>query len=214
MLGEVLLRRKARTSKATVPLLADGDVVVMGSFEIIQHADGVGEGTRLVPADRKDAVARWVAVAEEMMHVGRAWLTKRLLASKQAQAEALPGFVPGTVRGLLAPSTAMALHFLAKKYAIPDDVEPLVERTVRPRLLELREALARHRDGSGEPTYVLGPEAFTAADLVLASTLQLVRPHATAKLGPATREAWSNPALADGFGDLLAWRDAVYAKHR
>jgi glutathione S-transferase len=56
--------------------------------------------------------------------------------------------------------------------------------------------------------------AFSFADVAIAATLQVLRPHSGADLGPATREAWTNEPLARDFSDLLAWRDAVYAKHR
>jgi glutathione S-transferase len=42
----------------------------------------------------------------------------------------------------------------------------------------------------------------------------VVKPHARATVGPRTREAWTQPELAREFADVLAWRDAVYAKHR
>jgi len=207
MLGEVLLRMKARTTKATVPLLEDGDDIVMGSFEIGKHAEKIGRGAPLFPRDRDAEIAHWADVAERMTRVGRAWLLTRLLKSKAAQAEALPSFVPGGLRGALAPSAGMAIRFLTKKYDVPDNAEQEVEHTLRPLLLELRAAI-------GDKAYVLTPSTFTFADVAMASTMQVVRPRDARLLGPATREAWTNEALAAEFGDLLEWRDAIYAKHR
>jgi len=207
MLGEVLLRRKAGTKKASVPLLADGDDVVMGSLEIAKHAEKIGRGASLFPRDRDSEIAHWATAAERMTRVGRASLFRKLMKSKAAQAESLPSFVPGGLRGALAPSAGMALRFLAKKYEIPENVDAEVEHTLRPLLLELRTAI-------GKGDYVLSGATFTFADLAMASTMQVVRPRAAAPFGPATREAWTNDAIAEEFGDLLEWRDAIYAKHR
>jgi glutathione S-transferase len=211
MLGEVLLRRKARVKKASVPLLADGDdVVVMGSFEIAKHAERTGRGAPLFPRDADTDIAHWADVAEQMTRIGRAWVLKRLVASRAAQEEALPGFIPGLLRGLMAPTSGMALRFLAKKYSVPTDVDEEVERTMRPLLEEMRKALARN-NGS----YLLSPSAFTFADLAMATTMHALRPREKMEgVGPATREAWTNEALADDFADLLKWRDAIYGKHR
>lgn len=212
MLGEVLLRRKARTKKASVPLLADGDTIVMGSFEIAKHAERIGRGAPLFPRDMDTQIAHWADVAERMTRVGRAWLMKRLVNSKAAQAESLPSFIPGGVRAAFAPTAGMAVRFLAKKYDVPEDAEAEVEHTLRPLLLDLRAALGKASPGKG--AYILAPSAFSFADLAMAATMQVVRPREGAPLGPATREAWTNERLAEEFADLLEWRDAIYAKHR
>jgi glutathione S-transferase len=212
MLGEVLLRAKARSAKASVPLLADGDQVVMGSVAIARHADRVGRGKALFPEGKEEEIASWVDRAERMMDVGRAWLVKRMLKSKDAQIEQLPPFIPGPLRSVSAPTAALGLKFLAKKYGVPEDVDAEVERTLRPLLQELRTGIRQHQKVDG-PTWLAGG-AFSVIDLVLATTMQVVRPHVSAKLGPATREAWTNVALVADFGDLLEWRDAIYAAHR
>ncbi|HEX5753021.1 MAG TPA: hypothetical protein VFZ09_42865 [Archangium sp.] len=57
---------------------------------------------------------------------------------------------------------------------------------------------------------------FTFADIAIAVSLTLVRPveHPIIPLGPAMRAAFTEPALAEEFGDLLAWRDKLYAERR
>lgn len=206
LLGEVFLRRKSRTKKGTVPLLTDGDTVVMGSFEIAKHAEKIGRGAPLFPRDKDTEMAHWADVAERMTRVGRMWLIARLMKSKEAQAEALPSFVPGALRGVFAPTAVLAVRFLMKKHGIGENAEDEVEHTLRPLLLELRAAI-------GKGPYILSPPAFSFADLAMAATLHVVRPYQKFELGPATREAWTNEALASQFGDLLEWRDAIYAKH-
>lgn len=78
MLGELLLRRKAGASKATVPLLVDGQVAVMGSSAIAKHADAVGSGAPIHPAEHAEVIERWSELADRMAHVGRAWLSPRV----------------------------------------------------------------------------------------------------------------------------------------
>jgi glutathione S-transferase len=62
--------------------------------------------------------------------------------------------------------------------------------------------------------YIL--DGFSFADIAMAATLQMVRPVADNYLaiGPATRDAWTDPELSERFADLLAWRDALYREHR
>lgn len=207
MLGEVLLRRAAKTKKKTsVPLLVDGGgEPVMGSFEIARRAEALGRGAPLFPRDGDVEIARWNDVAERMSHVGRAWFMTRFHESRAAQREALPSFVPSAARALLAPTAAMAVSFLAKKHGVPSDAEAEVTHVLRPALEQVRAALAGK-------SYLLG--AFSYADITVACALHALRPHDAAPLGPGTREAWSNEALAAEFDDLLMWRDAVVRKHR
>lgn len=204
MIGEVLLRRKAKTKKASVPLLADDDAVVMGSLAIAKHAEKMGNGDKaLFPGDKEAEINHWADVAEQITDVGRRLVILRMSADSKAQAESLPSFVPGGLRGVMAPTAGMAIRFLARKY----DVTNADADALRPLLEETRAAIK-------EGGYVLSKDCFTFADIALASSLQVLRPRSEMALGPATREAWTNPKLADEFEDLVAWRDTVYAKHR
>ena len=148
---------------------------------------------------------RWVEKAEQMAQVGRAWLFSRHRTNPDALAEALPGFVPGALRRALAPSAGLAVRFLARKYDVPEDAARAVDETLRPILEEIRAAIA-------DRPYLLG--TFSFADIAVAATLQAVRPWSGASLGPASREAWTNEAIARAFEDVLTWRDGIYAKHR
>jgi glutathione S-transferase len=206
MLGELLLRRKAGTKKATVPLLEDGSVIVMGSLAIARHTEAAGRGAPLFPRHKDAEIDHWADIAERMTRVGRAWFLKHLLENKDVQKETLPSFMPKAMRGLLAPSAAMGTRFLMKKHDVPTDVEAEVEYTLVPLLQELRAKL------EAGPTLVGG--AFSYADLAIATALHVVRPHTSAKIGPASREAWTNEAVAARFSELLEWRDAVYGKYR
>jgi glutathione S-transferase len=113
--------------------------------------------------------------------------------------------VPESLRDTFAPTSAMAIRFLARKYDVIQDVDAEVEQTLRPALEDVRQAL-------GGKQYLL--DVFTYADVAIAAALQAVRPHDGASLSPGTRAAWTNDVLARDFDDLLMWRDAVYRKQR
>jgi glutathione S-transferase len=210
MLGEMLLRRKARTKKASVPLLDDSGDVVMGSLRIARHAEKSKGGSVLFPEGKDAEIEHWADVAERITNAGRRRFIAHAIQDRAVQAESLPSFVPGALRGVFAPSAGMAVRFLSSKYGVSHDtaeIDAEYERTVRAALEETREAIK-------EGGYVLSKDCFTFADIALASSLQVVRPRRETKFGPATREAWTHEKLADEFDDLLAWRDTVYAKHR
>lgn len=207
MLGELLLRRAAKLKekgkKASVPLLVDGSDAIMGSFEIARWAEANGRGAPLFKRDpeAEKQIAHWNDVAERMTNVGRTRVFIELPKNKLAQKEALPSFVPGFMAG----SASLAVSFLAKKYAVPTDLDAEVKQVLRPALEELRAALAGK-------SYLL--DTFTYADISVACALQAVRPHDRAPLGPGARQTWTDEQLASEFDDLLMWRDAVYRKHR
>ncbi|MBS2013186.1 MAG: glutathione S-transferase [Deltaproteobacteria bacterium] len=212
ILGELSLRVKAnkardfkRGDKATVPLLVDGDAVLASSQAIARHADRVGGGDPLFPKEHAEEVERWVALSDRIIDAGRAKVLDGLLSNRRAQIEALPSFIPDFARGLFTPMASMAARFLASKHEAPKDVQAAARDTLRPGLLEVRKA-------RGDRDYLLG--RLTFADLAIASALRVVRPEATAPFGPGTREIWTNEELAAEFTDLLAWRDALYARHR
>jgi glutathione S-transferase len=205
LLGEVLLRMKARSrpsgTKASVPLLVDGDAVLPSSLAIARHAEGLGRGEPLFPKGQEDEVLRWADVSDRIIGAGRARVLAALRSNRGAQREALPSFIPGALRGALAPMAATAAIFLHSKY----DVDGEAEKALRPALDEVRKALG------GRP-YLL--DQLTFADVAIAASLQAVRPRKKAPLGAATREVWDDAQLAADYEDLLAWRDKIYAKHR
>jgi glutathione S-transferase len=206
-LGELLLRRKAGVKHPTVPLLADGDEAIMGSAAIARRADAIGAGSPLFPKAEADAAAaeRWIEVSEQILGVARGWALRRLRESPGACAEALPAFMPGPLRSLLAPTSKTAIDFVRRKYAANDGDPEQIATELRPRFAEIREAL-------GGQMYLLGD--FSIADIAVAGTTQILGPHASAKIGPATREAWRHDDLAREFADLVLWRDELYAKQR
>ena len=209
LLGEVLLRMKARSrprgKKASVPLLVDGDATFFSSLAIAHHADSAGRAEPLFPSGTEVDVERWAALSDRIIDGGRARVLAGLRSNREAQLEALPPFIPGPMRGLLTPMAVTAAMFLGSKHEVSRDPDGEAEAVIRPALEEVRAALG------GRPHLLDG---FTFADLAIAASLQAVVPREGAPIGPATRVIWSNEALGRDFPDLLAWRDALYAKYR
>jgi glutathione S-transferase len=93
-------------------------------------------------------------------------------------------------------------------------VRAVPDQDLEPDLTAVRAALGERSSGSPARRYLLG--RFTLADVAIIAALQAIRPHplSPAGLGPAQREAWSRPALAARWEDLLAWRDEMIEAHR
>ncbi len=206
MIGEPLLRLRARKpiGKITVPILLEDGAVYDDSLAIAKHADAIGDAERLFPDDLRDAIDDWNRRVDAAMAEGRARLLARMRIDAGAQVESLEGVVPGPLRAPLRGVALGAMAYLERKHR---DVTP-APGTLRATLDELRAALARH-DGT-----VLG--RFTFADIAAAAMLQFVCPveDRFIHLGPATRAAWTDGELAPSHGDLLAWRDDLYARRR
>ncbi len=211
LLGELVLRVAARrpVGRVTVPLLVDGDAVLMDSFAIARHAERIGRGAPLFPRGREEEVAAWNARSELAMSAGRAMLLSRMAGDRAALVEQVPGFVPGAIRAVMTPVASTAVGHLTRKYGVRAGEEARHESASRAVLDGLRAALAGGRE------HLLG-DGFSYADIAMAAALQFVRPvdGRYIRLGPATRAVWTHAALASEFADLLAWRDRLYAAWR
>jgi len=209
VLGEVLLRAKARSrpkgTKASVPLLADGNAAFCSSLEIARHAESIGRGEPLFPKDRDDEIVRWADLSDRVIGAGRARVLAGLRVNREAQREALPSFIPGVLRGVLTPMATTAAMFLGSKYDVSRDPDAEGEAVLRPAFEGLRKELG------GRP-YLL--DGFSFADIAMAASLQTLRTRKRSPIGPATRAVWENVTVARDFEDLLDWRDTLYAKHR
>jgi glutathione S-transferase len=208
MLGAPLLRARTRRlrGKVTVPALVDGPTVVFDSFEIARYAEERGSGAPLFV--RGAEASAWNARAEALMHAGRARVTVRVGQSAAARRETLPPWARKT-GPLATPLVRLGIGYLTRKYALDAASLSDHEATMRRELVALRHALA------GGRTYLLG-DAFSIADIAMAASLQFVQPvpDAYLRVGPATRDAWTEPDLSREFADLLRWRDRIYELHR
>lgn len=210
ILGELLLRIVARRplGKLSVPLLVDGDQVILGSLAIARHAEQKGSGEPLFPSGKDEAIERWNQIGDGLVEAGRILVTHKVLADPEGQRESIPAFVPEGFKGAAAAGTGIVAALLARKYGFAGVSDATARAQAREGLLALRAALVSGRHLVGE--------RFSYADLLMATSLQFLRPVADLymPIGPATRRCWSNPDLAEEFADLLAWRDQIYAEHR
>ena len=192
--------------KVTVPVLFTDEGAITDSFDIALYAERVGRGAPLIADAQRDAVAEWNACSERLLAAGRARSMVRASKSLDAAYETLPpavGKLP-----LLGPVIARGgLVWFNRKYAIVERDLDQHEAAIRVELERLRSAL---RNAGG--AYLLG--AFSYADVAMAIALQLLEPlPATPGLGPAMRQAATEPALREEYRDLLRWRDDVQRAH-
>jgi glutathione S-transferase len=209
MLGEPALRMRIRKfrGKITVPLLIAGERVIQDSFAIARYADGIGGGAPLFPERYAAEIGVWNERSEQALRGVRAIVSEQVLQNPAAKEEALPEAFPGAMRKLLKPVANVGVAYLRGKYDFTSRLAG-ARRDLESNLQVLQEAL-------GDRDYLCG-EGFSYADIAMALVLQGVKPVTDEflRLGPATREAWTNLDLCDRFPDLLAWRDRIYEKHR
>ncbi len=210
MLGEPLLRLATRriSGRVTVPALIAGRRVYGDSLDIARFAEESGHGSRLLPEPHLGEILDWNEKSEMAAESGRGLVINRVLQDQDAQVEALPPVIPEMLRSSLRPLARSGVEFLSRKYRLTDDSLMIHQKRLREQLNALRAALAK------SSPYLTG--RFSYADIAMAVTLQFVVPVAEKyiPLGPATRQAMTDPVLKDEFTDLVQWRDLVYGKHR
>jgi glutathione S-transferase len=210
IIGEPLLRLRARKpfGRITVPILFDDGEVLDDSFDIARHADRVGRGSRLFPEGRLEEIRGWNERSERALAAGRALTANRTALDPVAKLESVPPFVPEALRPKSEPLVDLGIRYLRRKYGFDEGGTEALQETIVRSLDALRSALA------GRATVL--PEGFSYADVVMAVSLQFVRPPEDRyiRLGAASRVCWTDPALAPRYADLLDWRDDVYGRFR
>ncbi len=200
------IRAGAPFQKATVPLLLTARGALTDSWDIaLWSAAQAPSGRSLLPEDMEEAILEWEDLAEEVMQLGRARVTRALVRTPEASRESVPG-----VLRHLGPFTTLlgnvGSRYIASKYGV-DVAERDAEASERVCALleEVRGALYPNGTLLGARTY---------ADISVATALQFVMPVADAliPLGENSRPLWHWPEVAGQYPDLLAWRDAVFAE--
>lgn len=203
LVGELALRRRAKSrGKVSVPLLVDDGVAIQGSLAIGEHVDEKGGKARLFPSGARDRIRELYEALEDALAAARARHVRSLGTDSEARKASLPPFLRALPFSSLAARVGIA--FITRKYAARD--ESIDER--------MRAGLRTVRDALGGRPYVL--EAFSFADILAASVVQVIEPvdDVYLELAPATRRVWTHDVLRDEFTDLVAWRDGVYREHR
>lgn len=204
MLGEPFLRLRAGrwSGRVSVPMLVTSEGAVTDSLEIARYAERIGEGAPLFPKAHEDEIAAWNARSEVILDAGRALSMRRMLESPAALAENVPGPRLGN---LLAPIGALGVRYLTRKYQAKGDAEHYREER-RMGIEVLASAIATSGD------HLVGG-ALSYADIAMAVATFGLRPPGRAidHLGDATRECWTDEALAEQHPRVLAWRDRILA---
>jgi glutathione S-transferase len=172
----------------------------MDSTEIARYAGQRVPAKDLFPPSQEARIQAWGEIVERGLDASRPAVFERTLAHP---AQMAPSFIPGPLRG---PAVQMAMAYMCWSF----DVETSQSKTYRARahaaLLETRTKLAGRTHAAGD--------SFTYADLLVCSLLHMVRPPAALPMNGGYRKILTDEAFAAEFADLLAWRDATYARYR
>lgn len=196
-LSELALRWRLQqwTGAISVPVLFSGREVLRGSWDIANYANETADG-RL---GDMEAISPWNDLSEAALAQARTRVVRSVLENDQALEEALPAFVPRSLRRSMRFVARDAARRLDRKYA--HLVQPFA---LRQALERTREELARAKGD-----YLLGP--FSYADIAMAVVLEVIAPiaHTEPPLGPVTTGFWNDPALAGEFQGLIDWRNRL-----
>ncbi len=214
LLGEPVLRVATRElrGKVTVPVLFEGRVPTMDSYDIARQAERLGAARPeiarrppLFPEGRAADIRRWNERSETILAAGRALSVEAVAASPAARRESAERIVPGPLAALGGPLASLGIAFLRSKYQLR---AATAEAEMRGALEELEGALA-----GGNPHLLDG---FSYADITMAVALQFVKPVADEyiRIKPAERECFTVAGLAGRFAPLIEWRDEMYRRYR
>lgn len=198
------LRLKQLNRKVTVPVLLrpkQQGKPLMDSYDIARWAQRYGGGEDLFPAQKNAQIAHINADSERLLALVRARFTINILDNEDAKREQLPAFIPQKLYGM----ANLGLWYLVKKYDLEkqDDTQ-LIEK--------LTPILQSWRTQLGDKDTIL--DQWSYADIIVASTLNFIKPHISRSGGPASDQCQTIEPLAELFNDLCLWRDTVYEKRR
>jgi glutathione S-transferase len=194
-------------ARVSAPTLIDGKTVLADSLDIARYAELVGHGASLFPGGPNGDVVPWNDRAMRALSAGRILHFARIEGDHDALRELVPHFVPDPLRDISVPVVERTFAFLGRKYHATAASAAQAQAALVEELEALEAAVSRGPNLLGE---------FSYADIAMAGALHYVAPvdDRHMKLGPATRQSLYDAALADRFAKLLAWRDALYERHR
>jgi glutathione S-transferase len=215
IIGEPKLRLSLRRLSGTVSvpcLHADGRWLE-DSFEIARWADEHScrdDRARLIPEADLERIGHYNTLSERGLAAGR-WRSLRRLLDNPA---GLRDMVPRNLR-MLGP-VAVGLAGLAVRRTLHKYARVLPEHEAERSLVEVLDQLRSDLQAGGETHGVKHLlERFSHADIAMAQVLAFVDPPSThLRLTRTTRDSFRDPELAPRYGDLIQWRDALYAEFR
>ncbi len=213
LLGEPALRLTLRRFQGpvSVPVLLTPEGPIPDSLAIARYAARRGSGPELFPPSDAAEIERWSALSEEGLSAGRGLSLARVEHDPAALDEMVPGGIRRVLGTLATGIARFGVRRTLRKYgAVGLDHET----TLRAVLDAIRQVLAERKATGDAPTTLL-ESGFSFADIAATQVLAFVTPPTTGlRIGRESRRAFTDPALAADYADLLAWRDAIYARHR
>ena len=208
--GELALRLEMRRpfGRVTVPVLHDGPRWYTDSFDIARRAEEIGRGAPLFPSNELEEIRAWNQRSESALAAGRAILMRSWASTPELALAALPNGLPPPFKALLAPFGRRRLEAFMAKYEIREG-DYSHEAVLTAELDGLEQALSGRR-------YLIG-ESFSYADIAMALTLQQVSPvdpSFIVRMSGLDPSGMHIDAFKRRYIGLIAWRDALYARHR
>jgi glutathione S-transferase len=210
------IRQRKASGPVSVPALFDGKTRCTDSWAIALYADRVGSGARLFPEGETAAIQEIDDLSERGLRSGRALALERVLQSNKALTEMLPK----PMRGLGSPGRAIAafgIRRTLRKYGASALASSEHEAELVAVLDEMRARLGRGISGGSDLRYLVRGR-LTYADISAAQVLHWILPvlpiYRCVRIGSANRVCFEHPTLSRTYHDLIAWRDALYARHR
>ncbi len=197
-LSEVGLRIRLRQFRGSVsvPIMLTDSHVYRGSWEIASYANHVCGDERL---GDMGVILNWDRLSEDALAERRSQIVRDIHANETALEEALPSFIPKTLRRPMRFVARDAVQRLDRKYA-----HLLKHGSLQVALSATREALREQNND-----HLLGK--FSYADITMAVVLEAISPIAVhhPPLGPETRKVWRDDDLAAQYSDLVEWRNRL-----
>lgn len=206
LIGEPALRLRLKRARGnvSVPVLFTPEGPLADSLAIALYAGTRGSGPDLFPASSD--VERWNTFSERGLDAGRALSLTRVLADDAALKEMVPKPLAKALGGVAVRIARFGVKRTLRKYGAP---------TVDVARADLRALLGELRAALGGAAHLYPGHGLTYADIAAAQVLAFVTPPTKGlRIGKANRSAFTDAELAAEFGDLLSWRDALYATHR
>ena len=196
-------------SDITLPILLEGDQVVLDSFDIALHVDS-RHGSGLVPPGTLPEIRHYNLLCDHVLEAWRVLMMEEILKDPQAQEESLPSYVPGILRPPLRFMARMGVRYIQQEFSTGSRSPVVYSSQMIQALIGLDTALER---AGGR--YLIGDQ-FTLADILGALAVGGVIPseRMRARMGPAMTRACTQEHLLERFGRLIEWRDRLIRDHR
>jgi glutathione S-transferase len=197
--------------KVSVPVLLTPErVAIRGSIPIAAWLASVSSNA-LVLGDG-DTLRKVEAAADKCLEAARYLGLCRMIDSGHVDLEALPAPVRALPTWLAAKASMFIYKMLRYKYSRPEWTDAArANCDKRQGLLELRELL---KAGGGKH---FSSNQITMCDVVAASALLVIQPpeheHLAVLLRARRRKDPNDPYVLE-FGDLIAWAQDLYTRHR